>query len=965
MSKSIRSRIITKGSRLRKWAIIFFLVTTVSSAIIANSEADILTPDERNWLQKHREALIVGHQVGAPPLSFIQNNTVSGFNKDFLQLLEEKLEFRFNRAQPDTFNILLKQLKNNEIAILPNTSKTKGREKEYDFSLSYITIPTVFVARATRAENINLANRDKRTVAVVRDWATHLFLQREFEHLTISPQELPIDCVLQVTTSFADLAFVNQATASYLIKTQGIRGLTIENYSRFSNDIHFAVRKDLPELTAILNKGIIAIEQEDMDRLYAKWINMEEGPYYTRPEFIKIVLGSFIGILFLIGIIISWNIRLKSEIRKRSSVLHEQQNALKQEINIRKQKEQDLEERKAYLATILKTIPDMVWSKNPEGKYQFYNKGFAKYHGITENLILDHTDFDYLDGDVARGLAEIDELVLKNGTPVTEEKTVIYAMDSKQAVLETITVPVITTKNKCLGVMGISRDISEIKSIEKELTRFKEQIETTLSNTDGFTFRVHNDEQLTVSFVSNHVEKFSGQSAFKFINRPLANWTNSIHREDRKQNQQTLQLALQNGSPTESEFRILHTNGEMFWVRATIFPVYDHGSDKVAYVDGIATNITKQRALERHLAQAKQLEAAGVVAGGIAHDFNNLLTGIIGFGQLLQEDLEEADYAEESLLAINNILSGGNRAKELVAQILLFSRMDEKQESTVAIRDIGMEVANFLRATINKDIHIETEFTSDRLIKASPTRLRQLMISLCTENVRSIGGTSGILFLSLHELYIENETSPTMDIRPGLYLQLTIENRSKTETGNFFSNLYPPPSTSAWPQEESMVMWAANEITKDTGGAFTLSGNPEKGYCLKLLFPLHEKVEPVVVTGKNILFVDKERTLTSFMKDIMEAGGQEVTACNSGAEAIIKLYSPDIHFDLLITELDLNDISGAELAAMARKADPLIKIIVTSSTPCDTLYKDSTFDSVLEKPYSISKLEGIIGRVFT
>ena len=951
----MQKSIFIKRTNLRACFGALWLLSSLFLSVTNGFGTNILTSNEREWLQLNRESLTVGSELGFRPISFVHKNRMAGFTWDYIELLEEKLGFQFNRQQPEPFHVLIEQFKRKEIAILPDLHRNKEREKYIDFTPPYLYVPMVFISKNLQDRVLQLNNKEKQyTVTVAKNTIAQQYLTRKYDHLTIFPKDTEVDSLLDVSAGFADAAFISLATAIVTIEAQGLSGLKIDSELGLNQELHLGVRKDLPELTTILNKGVAAIEQKEIDRLYDKWIPQNEGPYYTRKDFKRGVFFFLSGILALFALTILWNIRLRVEVRKREAFLNDQHISLQKEITARKVEEQKLEARQAHLRAILNTIPDMIWFKGLGGENSFHNQKFAKYHNGQDGVQPQITD----------------QQVIDIGNPVVGEESIVYGTQKQHLFFEIIRLPVISQESSPLGVLGIGRDISEMKKIEKELTNFKEQIETLLTDIDGFTFRIINDDLLTINFISSHIERFTGINSELYKDRPLSNL--NIHEKDTglKQVIRQLKIVIQKGVPVERDIKMLHADGDLFWVRVAMFPVFGL-DEQVEYVDGIATNVTKYKVLERHLDQTRQMESAGLVAGGIAHDFNNLLTGVLGFSDLLKEDLQDFGATEEQKLAINNMLTGGKRAKDLIAQILRFTRKDETQQSLVDIGDIGREVVKLLRATLPNSVQFETDFSSRILVKASAEHVRQLMIKLCTNSVRTMGTVNGIVFISLYERYIEDQTGDKMEIEPGVYLQLTIENGCQGEDAKNFSNEINH-SSMADPEQENqkMGLWNANEIVKELGGKLNIVHSSGIECRFEVLLPLPEETESnvstekLLVLGKRILFIDKEKTLTQFMKDIMEANGHRVEVCNSGTEALVKLKSPGDHYDLLITEIDLHDISANGLLKQVKKAAPMTKTIITATPPYDILNNALQYEAILEKPYSITDFEQTIQRVF-
>ena len=381
-----------------------------------------------------------------------------------------------------------------------------------------------------------------------------------------------------------------------------------------------------------------------------------------------------------------------------------------------------------------------------------------------------------------------------------------------------------------------------------------------------------------------------------------------------------------NGEPTgPGEFALRQKTGQPIYAEISTHPVNIKGEK---FVLGIARDITdrkkeeqERKKLETQLQQAQKMEAIGTLAGGIAHDFNNILGAIMGYAEIALHEVEKESGPYRYL---REVLHAGRRAKDLVKQILTFSRQTEQAHTPVLVKLIVKEVVKLLRAFLPATIEIHQNIQCDALVMGDPTQIHQVMMNLVTNAGYAMQDKGGQLTVNLDQVVLGAEFAATHPhLKSGPYLKLTVSDTGPGIPESELNRIFEPFFTTKEKGEGTgMGLAVVHGIVTGHGGDIFVHSEPGTGATFSVFLPAVERrIEPEARAEipppsgtESILFVDDELALAHAGKHMLESLGYDVVTQTSSKEAFELFAAQPDRFDLVITDMTMPGLTGDQLA---------------------------------------------------
>ncbi|MBI5577853.1 MAG: PAS domain S-box protein [Deltaproteobacteria bacterium] len=526
---------------------------------------------------------------------------------------------------------------------------------------------------------------------------------------------------------------------------------------------------------------------------------------------------------------------------------------------------------------------------------------------------------------------------------------------------------------KVAAIIGVGRDITERKYAEEALRESEARFRTAFENTavgmvliglDGVTIEANTAMAQMLGYT---IQELVGKTV-RDVMHPA---DFDAHRHLFKN---LLDRTVQFG---DSERRLICKNGVVINTQAwSTIQRDEHG--KPLYLVSMVRDVTEQiRAqkekdqLKTRLLQVQKMEAIGALAGGIAHDFNNILSAIIGFTELsMFSKGAPVEYLQEALKA-------ANRAKDLVKQILSYSRQTDEERRPVHVGMLAREVVKFLRASIPTSIEINCRIDDKAgAVLANSVELHQILMNLGTNAVHAIGENPGSIEIEVQGIAITSaERNAYPDLDTGLYVRLSVKDTGQGIPLETQERIFDPYFTT---KEKGvgtgLGLAVVSGIVKKSKGAIRVESEPGKGAAFHIFLPQvystsSKQAQPGALPkggSERILFIDDEKVLVDIGAKILKHLGYDVVTRTSPIEALELFKAKPKGFDIVISDQTMPGMSGDVLAGELMKINPEIPVILCTgySQQIDQAKAEKKgIKALIMKPLLIDEIDSAIRRV--
>jgi CheY-like chemotaxis protein len=315
------------------------------------------------------------------------------------------------------------------------------------------------------------------------------------------------------------------------------------------------------------------------------------------------------------------------------------------------------------------------------------------------------------------------------------------------------------------------------------------------------------------------------------------------------------------------------------------------------------------------------MEALGTLTGGIAHDFNNILAAVVGFSELLLGSAAKGNRQEHYL---HRVLEAGLRGRELVKQMLTFSRKTEQDKKPLHLSSVVKETMKLLRASIPATISVRTNVRDESgLVFADPTQMQQVLMNLCTNAAHAMQERGGILRVELSDSRVSESDKNPHDIKRGLYVKMAVHDTGTGISSDIVDKIFDPFFTTKERGEGTgLGLSVVHGIVKQHDGYITVKSEPGKGSIFSVYLPMFAEKHSIdapsddhIPTGEErVLFIEDEKALAELGREILRELGYHVTVRTSSAEALALFASDPSEFHLVITDQTMPEMTGVDLA---------------------------------------------------
>ncbi|MEE9524509.1 MAG: ATP-binding protein [Thermodesulfovibrionales bacterium] len=649
------------------------------------------------------------------------------------------------------------------------------------------------------------------------------------------------------------------------------------------------------------------------------------------------------------------NRTLEFRVEERTKKLVETNAQLGMEITERKRSGVKLRESEERLKTIIETEPECVKVLAPDGAIiEMNSAGLAMIEADSLEQVIgqpaymivapEHRDeFKALTKNACSGIA---------GTLEFE----VIGLKGTHRWLETHAVPLRNAKEEIVGMLGVTRDVTDRKLAREELRELASTLQTVIEQIPQGIFLLDQNQRIVLTnpvaavLLRNLEDAGTGDVLNEIGGNPIKD------------------LILSPPLYQRREIELEGENKRMFEIGGN----YVGSEDSKAGIVFVIREITSEREFEEKMQSQDRIAAVGQLAAGIAHDFNNVLTGIIGYAEIL---LMDKQLSEKHRQKVDSILKSGERAALLIRQILDFSRRSMSMMKPFDMKVFIKEFLKFIKRTIPENIGIsfdceEGEYT----VNADDTKIQQVLANLVL-NARDAMPKGGKLVLRLSHVSVDEETIPPVPgMQPGKWVALTVSDSGAGIASEALSHIFEPFFTTKESGEGTgLGLSQVYGIVRQHNGFIDVKTEHDKGTEFIVYLPsiVKEDDEVIVETdapiflghGETILVVEDDASVLDLIgSTIMGLGYKLITAIN-GKDAIAIFEEHRDEIRLVVTDIVMPEMGGVELSTVLKEKDPAIKVIALSGYPIgmdeETLARSGIVE-LMQKPINLKNFAEIV-----
>jgi len=661
--------------------------------------------------------------------------------------------------------------------------------------------------------------------------------------------------------------------------------------------------------------------------------------------------------------------------------------AIVRDITKRKQADEELIESRQQLSDIIDFLPDATLVIDKEGKVIAWNRAIEKMTQIRAADMLGKGNYEYALPFYGERRPILIDLVLESRQEIEQKyaamertdraiagEAYMPALRGGEVYLRGTASALFDSRGNVAGAIESIRDVTERKQMQETLVEAEAKYRGIFENSVMGIFQVTPEGR----FLSLNMAcaRILGYDSPEEVLNTISNISRQLYVNPNRRSE-ALRLLEERGMVQEFEAQMFRKDNSVAWISLSSHAVHDVNG-KIVRIEGTAQDITESKRLTSQLNQAHKMEAIGTLAGGIAHDFNNILMPIIGYAEISLNAVPKDSRLHHNM---EQILLSGNRARELVKQILTFSRKTEQEHRPVQVSLLVKETIKLLRSSLPSTIQILQGLdadTMDSTVLADPTQIHQVLMNLCTNAAHAMRGKAGELSITLKNVDIESVAiSEVPDLTPGPYLRLSVADTGHGMNEAVKQRIFEPYFTTKGPSEGTGLGLALiYGIVQKLSGGIAVFSEPDQGATFDVYFPrtkmlqapMVDALEPLPIGKGLVLVVDDEKPIVDMLKEMLECLGYDVAERYGSYDALEAFRSRADSFDLVITDLTMPHMTGIDLAREILKIRPDTPIILCtgfSAAVDENWTKRVGIKGFLMKPIDLRDLATTVNKILS
>jgi PAS domain S-box-containing protein len=620
-------------------------------------------------------------------------------------------------------------------------------------------------------------------------------------------------------------------------------------------------------------------------------------------------------------------------------------------ITARKHAEERIIESEELYRRLVDVLPDAVYI-NCQNQVVFCNSAFIRLWGAADSsAILGKSPFELYHPDSHDLMRQRIQTMMNNGTGLPSIEQQLVRFDGRLVTVLVLATPILYQGKQ--SILVVVHDLSQQRRSEQLLRSVLNSVSDAIISTDEMG-NIGSVNPATEQLFGYSTSELLGQNVKILMPIPWRNEHDSYLENYRKTG---IGKIIGKGREVEAQRR----DGFTFPVELL---VSEFQLDNQRQFTGVVRDVTQRKKLEEQLRQSQKMDAIGQLAGGVAHDFNNMLTVISGYSEILLTMLEVDDPKRQFLLDIRD---ASERATTLTRQLLAFSRKQLLEPKVVNLNDIISNIEKLLRRLIGEDI-VLTILLSPYLsrVKVDPNQIEQVVLNLAV-NARDAMPQGGRLRIETRDTIITEEQSRLLpESKPGRYTMLSVTDTGHGMSPDIKARIFEPFFTTKGPGKGTgLGLATVFGIVKQSDGHIEVESKPSGGSTFRVYLPsvdtIGRTIESDATVGivqpgnETILLVEDEDAVRGIAKIALETHGYRVLEASDGPNALAIADSVQGHFDLVVTDVVMPQMSGRELIEILHTKYPNLKTLFISGYTDDAIVRHGIRDAstpFLQKPFS-------------
>jgi PAS domain S-box-containing protein len=931
-----------------------------------------------------------------PPLTTLgqDQRTPEGLCIDLLEDMAARTGWKFVYQVDSRISIINKLTKGDVDLIVPAPLPLDGADK-LDYSPSAILISHAQIIVPPGNPVSSLKDLNGKTIAVVRDDIHYIRLQEALREARTKCQFLEMrsytDVLQAVQAKRADGGLVDHF---FNARNGEQYGLVTSFITTGPVNFHFSVARDANrQLLLKLETELVSLKQNKNSHYFktlSKWTGYQEPPsFFAKPGLILLCLLLGGGLLAVIIIQVS------KRIEQRTQKLTASNRQLLKTVDDHLRREEAAEANKNWYRTLLNNTPDAILihgvdAKGLPGKFLEVNETACSHLGFSreELLALSPRDieinFESTGGPRYSKLlskwkdARLPDALPENGPPASLTTELSFRTKTGGEKPFEVTLRILDHEGKPIVYYHL-HDITARRKAQLALRESEQRFSDFFSRSPiGVALYSPSRELTEVNQAAMAMFGLSERSAFSAIRlldsgnlSPESQTTLSKGGTVRYENVTDFDEVKR-----ENRYASTRTGKSHFDILATNLGLNADYKPKgfMVQIQDVTEHRRAEDTLHQHermLRQAQKMEAIGTLAGGIAHDFNNILTPIIGYTEMAMLTAGPNDPIQPNL---EEVLKASHRAKELVKQILTFSRQTEHEVKPIRLIPLVKEVMQLLRGSVPPSIELRPQIQIDRdIVKADPTQIHQVIMNLCTNSLHAMKDKGGILEVGMRPVNVDSRTRGALArLRFGAYLEIYIRDTGHGMDRAVMDRIFEPFFTTKRSGEGTgMGLSVVHGIISSLQGIITVESEVGKGTTFHLFLPLITEAaeqiassnDPLPRGSESIMFVDDEPGIVAMATQMLPALGYQVTTANRAKDALAIFKQEPKRFDLIITDQIMPGMTGMEMVRemhAIRRDIPTLLCTGFSKTVSDQDLLAEGIHEILMKPIVLRQIADAI-----